>query len=136
MRLDQAMERPDLYRRVPATAEQIRTLRHALTGWAERAGLTGSQVDDLEIASYEAMANVVCHAYPGRVAGALELHATRKHGRVHVSVIDHGRWQAPPSDPGPLHGRGLPLIHSLTADVHIDATEHGTTVRMTWPCPA
>lgn len=130
-----AVESPDLHRSAPATAEQIRTLRHTLTDWAVRTGLTESQIDDLELAAYEAMANVVCHAYAGRVAGAVELHATQEDGQVHVKVVDHGGWHTPPTDPGPLHGRGLPLIHSLPAEVRIEPTDNGTTVNMTWVCP-
>lgn len=126
----------DLRARVPATAEQLPALRHALDDWAARVGMAAADREALVLASYEAMANVVLHAYDG-VTGALELHAThlRHEGRVRVTVVDQGRWRPPPADPGPLHGRGLPIMHAMAAETTVESTDHGTTVRMHWPCP-
>ncbi len=48
-----------------------------------------------------------------------------------MTVADHGRWQ-PVARPGLLHGRGLPLIHTLADHATIDNETEGTTVTMTW----
>jgi serine/threonine-protein kinase RsbW len=124
----------DLHFRVPAAAARLTALRHALTQWAERSGLTPDDREALILASYEAMANSVEHAYEGRVDGMLDLTATRDdvRKRVTVTVTDYGAWKTPPINPG-TRGRGLPLIHGLTETAVITPSERGTTVTMSWP---
>lgn len=75
---------------------QLVTLREQLTAWAEGTGLTGEQVETLQLAAYEAMANVAMHAYPGTI-GTLALHATSDGQSVTVTVADRGQWQPPPA---------------------------------------
>ena len=66
---------PDLrYRDVPADAHCLIALRHALSRWAIRAGMIPEQVEVLTLASYEALADVVTHAYRGG-GGEFDLHA-------------------------------------------------------------
>ncbi|HEX2133012.1 MAG TPA: ATP-binding protein [Actinophytocola sp.] len=131
--LDGAQE-GDLHFRVPAAAARLTGLRHALTEWAEHSGLSPEDRDALTLASYEAMANSVEHAYVGQLQGVLDLRAVRdeKRGRVVVTVTDYGQWKTPPIDPG-SRGRGLPLIRGLTPNATITPSEHGTTVSMSWP---
>ncbi len=135
-RLDDVQE-GDLHVRVPAVAGRLTGLRHALAEWAERAGLTPDDREALTLASYEAMANSVEHAYAGPTQGVLDLRAERDTagGRVVVTVTDYGRWKPPPSDPG-TRGRGLPLIRGLTRTAAITPSTHGTTVCMSWPLPS
>jgi serine/threonine-protein kinase RsbW len=123
----------DLERRVPATAEQLGQLRHALADWATRHGLPAQTVEDMVLATYEAMANAVMHAYHGHVRGTLDLyaHADRVRGTVTVSVADYGCWRPPP----PNHNsrrRGLSLIHGLAEHAGIRRNRSGTTVTMTY----
>ena len=124
----------DLHVRVPAVAGRLTGLRHALAEWAERAGLAPADREALTLASYEAMANTVEHAYAGRLQGVLDLRAVRDpaEGRVVVTVTDYGQWKAPPADPG-TRGRGLPLIRGLTPNAAITPSARGTTVSMSWP---
>nr|WP_255410259.1 ATP-binding protein [Amycolatopsis sp. CA-128772] len=86
---------------VPADGAAVRALRERISHWA--AGLRPEQVLDVEIAVYEAMANVVVHAYPGRL-GTFALLAPNRDDSLTVTVADHGRWQ-PAARPGLLHGR-------------------------------
>jgi serine/threonine-protein kinase RsbW len=127
----------DLHVRVPAVAGRLTGLRHALAEWAERAGLTSEDREALTLASYEAMANSVEHAYAGQLDGVLDLRAVRDRveGRVVVTVTDFGQWRPPPTDPG-TRGRGLPLIRGLTPDSAITPSTRGTTVSMSWPLPS
>ncbi|SEF37395.1 Anti-sigma regulatory factor (Ser/Thr protein kinase) [Amycolatopsis pretoriensis] len=121
----------DFHRRaVPATPQQLATLREQLDGWALRSGLSSETHEALQLAVYEAMANVVVHAYRS-AAGVLDLLASIRGDSVVVIVADRGRWQ-PAARPGPLHGRGLPLIRALSATAVIEATAAGTTVTMTF----
>lgn len=124
----------DVRRRVLARAENLPRLRHELDVWAERIGLPEAERHALVLASYEAMSNVVSHAYVA--GGVLDLHATHvpADGYLEVTVTDHGQWRPPDADLGPLSGRGLMLMHAM-AETTIDSTDDGTTVRMQWPCP-
>jgi serine/threonine-protein kinase RsbW len=127
----------DLHVRVPAVAARLTALRHALMEWAERMGLSPDDREALTLASYEAMANSVEHAYAGQVQGVLDLRAVRDlaRGRVTVTVTDYGQWKPPNTDPG-TRGRGLSLIHGLTTSATITPSPTGTTVAMSWPLPA
>ncbi|WP_410567286.1 ATP-binding protein [Amycolatopsis sp. cmx-4-61] len=125
----------DLHRRgLEATPHQLARLRRQVADWARRAGLAMGRVPDLVLAVYEAMANVVVHAYEGH-AGRLDLSA-RHHGhRLTVTVADRGHWEPTPVR-GLLHGRGLPLIRTLADEVSLTASPDGTIVEMTWDCRA
>lgn len=130
------VEEGDLHVRIPAVAGRLTGLRHALAEWAERAGLPVADREALTLASYEAMANTVEHAYAGQLEGVLDIRAVRDptQGRVVVTVTDYGQWKPPPSDPG-IRGRGLPLIRGLTPTAAITPSARGTTVSMSWPLP-
>lgn len=123
-----------LHFRVPAVAGRLAGLRHALAQWAGRVGLTDEDAEALVLASYEAMANSVEHAYRDRTQGLLDLRGEidAGQGRVVITVTDYGQWQ-PPQPSGGLRGRGLPLIQGLTATSTITPTAAGTTVTMFWP---
>jgi serine/threonine-protein kinase RsbW len=122
------------YHDVPADAHRLIALRHALSRWAAEAGMDIEQVEALTLASYEALANVVAHAYPDG-DGAFDLLASAGAGRIEVTITDHGRWHAPSPDPLGLRGRGLPLIHTLTDDAEITRGPDGTVVRLAWLVP-
>jgi len=126
----------DLHFRVPAAAGRLAGLRHALAEWAGRVGLSDEDVEALVLASYEAMANSVEHAYRDETQGVLDLRARvdDEQGRVVVTVTDYGQWK-PPEPSGGLRGRGLSLIQGLTTTATITPTIDGTTVTMFWPMP-
>ncbi|MDQ4021354.1 MAG: ATP-binding protein [Actinomycetota bacterium] len=122
---------------VPAVAEALTPIRRALADWATLAGLPPRDVDDLVLASYEAMANVVDHAYYLGQHGRFRLDAACTADlQILVTVSDTGQWAAPPTNSSSHRGRGLPLIHQLAhrAEVHHD--DQGTTVRMCWGLPS
>ena len=121
----------DLHRRDPASIESVSSLRHALTRWAARAGLSREVVEAVALAGYEALANAVEHAYAGHVDAMVDLHATLTGHRAVVTVTDWGRWREPAEDPG-IRGRGLVLIRKLCTRAEVLATDTGTTVTMTW----
>ncbi|WP_163505890.1 ATP-binding protein [Fodinicola acaciae] len=125
----------DLYHRVPALAGELPALRHELAAWSGSAGLSPQAAQVIVLASYEAMANVVDHAYRN-VRGALELRAVCEPdggsgAAVNITVTDFGRWRPLPADPG-VRGRGLLLMRRLATRTDIDATERGTTVTLWW----
>ncbi|HYQ67325.1 ATP-binding protein [Actinophytocola sp.] len=118
---------------VPAASERLHQLRQALIAWARRVGLAAEAASDLVLATYEAMANVVDHAYRGRSNGLLDLQARADRTRrtVTVTVTDYGRWRPPTQGPT-LRGRGLALIRGLAQHTEIRPGRHGTTVAMTY----
>lgn len=124
----------DLRLRIPAVTTELTALRHAMTDWANKTPLDPDQVEAVRLASYEAAANVVEHAYQHRGAGPLTLDAVCRPqlGTVTVSITDKGRWRPVRVDESSPRGRGLPIIHALTDDTQITAGPTGTTIRMHW----
>ncbi len=94
---------------MPAVADTLTPVREQLAAWTTAAGLDRGQVDDVAFAVYEAMANVVDHAYdlPG---GTFDLHACRHADLVTITVADHGQWKAPAGAEQSWRGRGLLII--------------------------
>ncbi|MFB9688658.1 ATP-binding protein [Amycolatopsis plumensis] len=128
---DDTATAPDLlHEDVPAEPARISPLRDQLAGWATSTGLAPERVQDLLLAVYEAMANVVVHAYPDR-PGSFTVHARHVGGAVTVTIRDSGQWQAVPRS-SLLGGRGLPLIHTLADQALVETSVAGTTVTMTW----
>lgn len=119
---------------LPALAENASALRHAFDDWARAAKLPDELVETMSLAVYEAMANAVEHAYRGRAAGTLRVHALVAGAPEHVliTVEDEGRWRTPDTDDG-LRGRGIPLMEALAGSVDIASRADGTTVTMAWP---
>ena len=128
------MNGPDrtLRHRIPADPDHLTDIRHALASWASGIGMTAEQREELVLATYEAMANSVEHAYADDAEGIVIVDATHHgDGAVTVTVTDRGRWK-PPTPSNGLRGRGLLLIRSLAQDTRIDTHDRGTTVTMAW----
>lgn len=105
-------------RTVPAVADNVAQLRHAVVGLAERAGAMEGVRTDVALAVGEACANVVVHAYPPGDIGPLIVHAEVAEEQLVVSVIDQGQGMTPrPDSPG--LGLGLPLIANLADTLEI-----------------
>jgi serine/threonine-protein kinase RsbW len=112
--------------------ERLAEVRAQVATWVGRFGLSGDTVDDIVLATHEALANVADHAYPDG-DGEAELDASCVGGEVHVVVRDHGNWQAP-RDSG-WRGRGLVLIAGLAERVDVQRAEAGTCIAMRWSLP-
>ena len=106
-------------RTVPAVAENVASLRHAIVELANGAGAEDGVRTDIALAVGEACANVVVHAYPPGDIGPLIVQASVISDReIVVSVIDQGQGMTPrPDSPG--LGLGLPLIANLSDRLEI-----------------
>ncbi|HYH28859.1 MAG TPA: ATP-binding protein [Pseudonocardia sp.] len=113
--------------------DRLAGVRTQVTEWAQELGVETDTVDDIVLATHEALANVADHAYPDG-CGDAELEVVYAGGEVRVVVRDQGRWRPPASDPG-WRGRGLVIISGLADRVDVDRTERGTRVAMRWQLP-
>ncbi|MEJ2868586.1 ATP-binding protein [Actinomycetospora sp. OC33-EN08] len=127
-------DRPAVFleRSAPAGRTDASALRRDFRAWLG-VWADPDTADDLALAVYEALANVVDHAYTatgGR--GQMRLWAAVSPplagGReLVVTVSDDGSWRR--STGRGWRGRGLPLMHTLTRATVLCGTD-GTTVQM------
>ena len=122
---------PAFHASFPAGAPSVRGARRALMGWLETCREDDWQRDDIALALSETCTNVVHHAYRGGRSGLIEIRAGVVDHELSVSVMDTGVGMSPRSD-SPGAGLGLALMSSLSATVKVDATDHGTTVELTF----
>jgi serine/threonine-protein kinase RsbW len=111
---------------LPARAENIAIVRHALGAFGEAFAVDAQVLSDIRLAVTEACTNVVVHAYPGGVEGPLEVLASLTEQELNVTVRDEGRGIACGQD-SPGLGLGLPLIASLADSVHLGRDERQRT---------
>ena len=109
-----------------ATPESLAPIRYLLRRWLLNRGASEDEAFDITVASQEACANAIEHAYGPGLAD-FTVAANYDDGRVAIAVTDHGRWRAPRGD---NRGRGLPLMRELMDDVEITQGEDGTTVTL------
>lgn len=116
---------PDMQLELPARAENIAIVRHALGAFGEVLDLDSQTLSDIRLAVTEACTNVVVHAYPDG-EGSLEVLATVGEDQLTVIVRDEGKGITPrPDSPG--LGLGLPLIASLAESMALRRDEHDRT---------
>ncbi len=111
---------------VPADLESIPLIRRMLGRWLDEAGATRAEAEDLSLATSEACANAIEHAY-GPSSGRLAVSASMSGGAAVVAVRDFGSWREPR---GKNRGRGLKLMEGLTDSVEVIQADDGTTVQL------
>lgn len=123
---------------LPARAENVAVVRHALAGLAERLGMEETALADLKTVVTEACMNVVVHAYPGGEDGVLEVGATADLDGLTIVVRDHGSGIRPRPDVERSSLRiGLTLIAALSSSFEISGgVDRGTEIRMRIPLRA
>jgi anti-sigma regulatory factor (Ser/Thr protein kinase) len=118
---------------LPARAENVAVVRHALAGLAEELGMDEATAADLKTVVTEACMNAVVHAYPGDRPGPLEVEALPAEGGLTVVVRDFGSGIQPRPDVAERSSLriGLALIAALSASFEIrGGTDRGTEIRM------
>ena len=112
-----------------AKPEEVRQLRVCFQRWLRALGAPRGLVEDLCLAAYEALTNVVDHAYyPGHPDPIMSLRARADHGQLTITISDQGSWR-PPQHPA-YRGRGLIMMRALTTELHLHPTAEGTTVQL------
>lgn len=119
---------------LPAKAENVAVVRHALAGLAEEIGMDEPGLADLKTVVTEACMNVIVHAYEGG-AGPLIVEAFPDEDGLTVTVLDEGVGIQPQADVerGSLR-LGLSLIAALSTSFAISGgIGAGTEVTMRLP---
>jgi serine/threonine-protein kinase RsbW len=125
----------DLELIVPARAENVAVVRHAVGGLGEALAVDEQLLLDIKLAVTEACTNVVVHAYTNGV-GPIGLRALIDGRRLELVVFDRGQGIVPrPDSPG--LGLGLPLIATLAESLELGTGSDGETeVRMVFELDA
>jgi PAS domain S-box-containing protein len=123
-RLDPVRERLSL--RIPADPARLRSVRRNIGRWLSGHDVSKEDADDIILASSEACANSIEHAYgPGE--GSVDIEADVDDGEITVVVRDTGRWRAARNGD---RGRGLPLIEACMDSCTFTRGDEGTELRM------
>jgi serine/threonine-protein kinase RsbW len=124
-------DQPDLSLTLPARAENVAVIRHAIGGLGEVLDVTDQTLSDIKLAVTEACTNTVVHAYEDG-EGPLEVAAYLRDRRLLLVVRDEGRGIVPRTD-SPGLGLGLPLIATLAEALELGSDDaQRTEVRMTF----
>ncbi len=120
--------------RLPAAAENVAVVRHALAGLAEEIGMDEAGVADLKTVVTEACMNVVVHAYSDG-SGPLVVEAEPDGEGLTVTVSDCGSGISPQADTERASLKlGLSLIAALSGSFSISGgLGRGTEVTMRLP---
>jgi len=120
--------------RLPAKAENVAVVRHALAGLAEEIGMDEAGVADLKTVVTEACMNVVVHAYSDGT-GPLTVEAEPDSDGLTVTVSDSGAGISPQANSGRDSLKlGLSLIAALSSSFRISGgLDRGTEVMMRLP---
>lgn len=122
---------PDLSLTLPARAENVAVVRHAIGGLGEALDIDQHTLADIRLAVTEACTNAVVHAYPDG-EGPLEVSVLLHDDLLTLVVCDEGRGIVPRTD-SPGLGLGLPLIATLAETLELGTDEaERTEVRMTF----
>jgi anti-sigma regulatory factor (Ser/Thr protein kinase) len=115
----------------PAEPRSVGRARAAVSEFAAAAGATRRQVDDVRLATSEAVTNSVLHAYRGQ-PGSIYVTAAAAADELWILVADDGCGLEPRSD-RPGLGLGLGLISQLSDDLAIGPRAGGgTELRMSF----
>ena len=117
---------------LPARAENVAVVRHAIAGLAEAIGMEPTAVADLKTVVTEACMNVVLHAYDEEGDGPLEVIAEPDSQGLTVAVRDYGSGIRPRAELERTSLRlGLSLLAALSSSFEIRGSAgEGTEVRM------
>jgi serine/threonine-protein kinase RsbW len=124
---------PDFELMLPARAENVAVVRHAIGGLGDAVPeIDGQRLSDIKLAVTEACTNVVVHAYDN-AEGPMQVEASLEGDQELVVIVrDEGRGIAPRTD-SPGLGLGLPLIASLAESLELGRDgDQRTEVRMTF----
>ena len=130
--------------RVPAKPQYVSVIRLTVSGLATRVGFSFDEIEDLKIATGEAVTNVVHHAYDENDEGEIVVGCGIFNDKIEIMVADYGNsfnFEEIKSKIGPYNesenvallregGLGLYLMETLMDEVKLN-NEGGVAVFMT-----
>ena len=116
---------------IDAVPARLAELRATLRGWLSDFGVPSELVFDILVATGEACANSIEHAY-GPAGGVLELTLGKSDDYLEAVIRDRGRWRDPR---GSHRGRGLAMMKRLATSVEVYRETQGTEIRLGWNLP-
>jgi anti-sigma regulatory factor (Ser/Thr protein kinase) len=119
--------RPTLELSFSAAPFIIPIVRDALRSWCVGMRLNEDDTFGILLATGEALANAVEHAYDD-THGLVRLRAILDDESITVAVEDQGRWKPPTVNDE--RGRGLPIMHALMDSVDIESDDHRKTIHL------
>lgn len=130
--------------KIPAKAQYIGVTRLTISGLASRLGFTFDEIEDLKIATSEALTNAVDHAYSANEHGEITVGCALFDDKIEIMVADHGKsfdYEQTKKNVGPYNdqeevqflregGLGLYLMESLMDEVKVHHDD-GVTILLT-----
>lgn len=131
--------------RIPSKTQYVGVARLAISGLANRLGFSYDDIEDIKIASSEAITNAIQHAYPEEgEQGEVVVGCAVYEDKIEIMIADYGKsfdFEQISKKVGPYDehtnaefiregGLGLFLIESLMDEVKV-LNDNGVTVFMT-----
>jgi serine/threonine-protein kinase RsbW len=119
---------------VHADPSVLTAVRRRMEEFAHEIGWPPDTTTDVLLATYEALANVVEHAYADDERGTFDLLATYHHaeGTLGVVIVDRGTWRPQSGDNPAKRGKGLRLMQALCQSVRVEPRSGGTEIELQW----
>ncbi|MFD6675633.1 ATP-binding protein [Rhodococcus zopfii] len=121
---------------VRADLRVLAEVRRRVAEFAGEIDLPPDTTGDVLLATYEALANVVEHAYPPGVPGTFDLVVdySRGDGVLTVTVADRGSWKPESDTRVTRRGQGLRLMNACSDAVRVERRDAGTRIQLQWNC--
>jgi len=113
---------------LPTQPAALADLRTAVRRWLAAEGVPPAAHDDIVLASDEAAANAIEHAYRAAPSEPIEVELHRDDDVVVITVTDGGTWRLDGVEGD--RGRGIMIMRAVMDDVDIRTDEHGTVVTL------
>jgi PAS domain S-box-containing protein len=111
---------------LPTDPSSLKYARRMLGRWLAQAGASEEEAWEMQLATHEAFANAIEHAYRFGEA-VVHFEAALADGEVVLTINDTGAWREP-RDIG--RGKGIPLMNGLMDQVVVDGADGGTRVEL------
>ena len=111
---------------LPTNSSSLRYGRRMLARWLGQAGASEKETREIQLATHEAFANAIEHAYRFRDA-VVQLDARLADGVVALTISDSGHWREPVEDE---RGKGMGLMRGLMDGVSVNGGDGGTQVEL------
>jgi anti-sigma regulatory factor (Ser/Thr protein kinase) len=124
----------------PARFDYLDDIREYVGQVSYSAGFADKEVYSIQLATDEAVSNVIEHAYKGLTDGSLELTCEFENNKLIITILDHGKSfdltkVVPPDLKADLSrrkigGLGIYLMRKLMDDVRYEVTAAGNLLTL------